>query len=1171
MAREVGTEGKLGGQAAVPGVAGTWKDLTDNVNQLAGNLTVQLRDMSAVATAIAKGDLTRKITVDVRGEILQIKNVINTMVDQLNAFASEVTRVAREVGTEGKLGGQANVPGVAGTWKDLTDSVNSMAGNLTSQVRNIARRHDGGRERRPVAEDHRRSARRDPRAEEHDQHDGRSALAFAAEVTRVAREVGTEGMLGGQANVPGVARNVEGPHRLRERMAAQPHESGAKHRARDDGGRERRSVAEDHRRSAGEVLELKNTINTMVDQLNAFAAEVTRVAREVGTEGRAGRSGERARRGRHVEGPHRQRELHGGNLTGQVRNIADVTTAVAKGDLSRKITVEAQGEILELKNTINTMVDQLNAFAAEVTRVAREVGTEGKLGGQANVEGVSGHVARSHRERERHGGEPDRQVRNIADVTTAVAKGDLSRKITVEAKGEILAAQEHRQHDGRSAQLRSRAKSRAWRAKWERRACSAARRTCPASRGTWKDLTDNVNGMATNLTSQVRNIAAVTTAVAKGDLSQKITVEVRGEVLELKDTINNMVEKLRVFAGEVTRVAREVGTEGRLGGQASVPGVGGTWKDLTDNVNAMAGNLTVQVRNIADVTTAVARGDLSRKITVDVRGEILELKNTINTMVDQLNAFAGEVTRVAREVGTEGKLGGQAKVPGAAGVWRDLTDNVNGLASNLTTQVRNIADVTTAVANGDLSQKITVEAQGEMLSLKNTINNMVDRLRVFGDEVTRVAKEVGTEGKLGGQAEVPGVAGTWKGLTDSVNAMANSLTVQVRNIADVATSVTKGDLTRQITVEAQGELDELKTNINQMIAQPARDDGAQPGAGLAQDQPGQVQPDDAGPEGSRERVAPDHVGADAAGVGAPRRVLHHGQRRRRAAAQAHRELRVPRAQARRQSIRASAKGSSGRRRSRSSRFCCRTFPTTTSRSRRASAKRRRATSSCCPMLFEGEVKAVIELASFLPFSQIHQTFLDQLTESIGVVLNMIQANMRTEELLEQSQKLTQELQSQSKELQQQQEELKRSNTRARGAGAHAAPIRGAAQGAAGRAAAGQRGARGEGVAARRAEREGRAEEPRGRVGARRARGKGGAAVAQLEVQERVPGEHVARAAHAAQLAAHPRQAADREQGREPVEEAGGVRADDLLVGHGSAQPDQRHSRSVEGRSRARWR
>ena len=355
-----------------------------------------------------------------------------------------------------------------------------------------------------------------------------------------------------------------------------------------------------------------------------------------------------------------------------------------------------KAEILELKETINTMVDQLNAFAGEVTRVAREVGTEGKLGGQAQVPGVA---------------------------------------------------------------------------------------------GTWKDLTDNVNFMAGNLTAQVRNIAEVATAIAGGDLSRKITVDVRGEILQLKETLNTMVDQLNRFAGEVTRVAREVGSEGRLGGQANVPGVAGTWKDLTDSVNSMAGNLTGQVRNIAEVTTAVARGDLSRKITVDVKGEILELKNTINTMVDQLNGFAGEVTRVAREVGTEGKLGGQAQVPGVAGTWKDLTDNVNFMAGNLTAQVRNIAEVATAVARGDLSRKITVDVRGEILQLKETINTMVDQLRSFASEVTRVAREVGTDGKLGGQAVVPGVGGTWKDLTDSVNSMASNLTNQVRNIAEVSTAI----------------------------------------------------------------------------------------------------------------------------------------------------------------------------------------------------------------------------------------------------------------------------------------------------------------------------------------------------------------------------------------------
>jgi HAMP domain-containing protein len=386
--------------------------------------------------------------------------------------------------------------------------------------------------------------------------------------------------------------------------------------------------------------------------------------------------------------------------------------------------VDVRGEIQELKTTINTMVDQLNSFASEVSRVAREVGTEGKLGGQAAVPDVA---------------------------------------------------------------------------------------------GTWKDLTDNVNSMAQNLTGQVRNIAEVTIAVANGDLSRKITVDVRGEILQLKEAINTMVEQLRSFASEVTRVAREVGTEGRLGVQAVVPGVTGAWKDLTDSVNAMGANLTGQVRNIAEVTTAVARGDLSRKITVDVKGEILELKNTINTMVDQLRSFAAEVTRVAREVGTDGKLGGQAGVPGVAGTWKDLTDSVNVMAANLTDQVRGIVKVVTAVANGNLRQKLTVEAKGEVAALAETINNMTDTLATFAEQVTNVAKEVGVEGRLGGQANVPGAAGTWKDLTGNVNLLAANLTNQVRAIAEVATAVTKGDLTRSIQVEARGEVAELKDNINTMI------------------------------------------------------------------------------------------------------------------------------------------------------------------------------------------------------------------------------------------------------------------------------------------------------------------------------------------------------------------
>src|SRR6187399_3324643 len=504
------------------------------------------------------------------------------------------------------------------------------------------------------------------------------------------------------------------------------------------------------------------------------------------------------------------------NLTGQVRNIAEVTTAVARGDLSRKITVDVKGEILELKNTINTMVDQLNSFSVEVTRVAREVGSEGKLGGQATVKGIGGVWKDLTDSVNQMAGNLTAQVRNIAEVTTAVAKGDLSRKITVDVKGEILELKDT--INTMVDQLNSFA-SEVTRVALEvgTEGKLGGQAKVQDVGGTWKDLTESVNQMASNLTAQVRNIADVTTAVATGDLSKKITVNVAGEILELKNTINTMVDQLNSFASEVTRVALEVGTEGKLGGQAKVQGVGGTWKDLTDSVNQMAENLTGQVRNIAEVTTAVALGDLSKKITVDVKGEILELKNTINVMVDQLNSFASEVTRVAREVGTEGKLGGQARVEGVAGTWKDLTDNVNLMATNLTNQVRGIAEVVTAVAQGNLQRKLTVDAKGEIAALADTINGMIATLATFADQVTNMAREVGVEGKLGGQARVPGAAGLWRDLTDNVNAMAANLTGQVRSIADVATAVTKGDLSRSIAVEASGEMAALKDNINEMI------------------------------------------------------------------------------------------------------------------------------------------------------------------------------------------------------------------------------------------------------------------------------------------------------------------------------------------------------------------
>ena len=818
VAREVGTDGKLGGQAHVPDFSGVWKELTESVNSMASNLTDQVRNIADVTIAVARGDLSKKITVDVRGEILLLKEAINTMVDQLRSFASEVTRVAREVGTDGKLGGQAIVPGVAGTWKDLTDSVNAMCGNLTAQVRNIAQVTTA------VARgDLSSKITVDVKGEILELKDTINTMvdqlnSFASEVTRVAREVGTDGKLGGQAQVPGVAGTwkdlTDNVNFMASNLTAQVRNIADVATAIARGDLSKKITVN----VSGEILLLKETINTMVDQLNAFGGEVTRVAREVGTDGKLG--GQASVPG--VAGIWKDLtdnvNLLAANLTAQVRNIAEVTTAVARGDLSRTITVDAKGEILELKDTINTMVDQLNAFAAEVTRVAREVGTDGKLGGQASVPGVGGTWKDLTDNVNLLAANLTTQVRNIAEVTTAVAGGDLSRKITVDAAGEILELKDTintmvDQLNAFAAEVTRVAREVGTDGKLGGQA------SVPGVAGTWKDLTDSVNSMADNLTTQVRNIAEVATAIATGDLSKKITVAVKGEILELKDTINTMVDQLNAFAAEVTRVAREVGTEGKLGGQAQVPGVAGTWKDLTDNVNLLAANLTTQVRNIAEVTTAVAGGDLSRKITVEVKGEILELKNTINTMVDQLNAFAAEVTRVAREVGTEGKLGGQAQVPGVAGTWKDLTDNVNFMASNLTAQVRNIAEVATAIANGDLSKKITADVRGEILLLKDTLNTMVEQLRSFAAEVTRVAREVGTDGRLGGQAVVPGVAGTWKDLTDNVNLLAANLTTQVRNIAEVTTAVARGDLSRKITVDAKGEILELKSTINTMVDQ----------------------------------------------------------------------------------------------------------------------------------------------------------------------------------------------------------------------------------------------------------------------------------------------------------------------------------------------------------------
>ncbi len=928
VAREVGTEGKLGGQAQVREVTGVWKELTESVNSMANNLTAQVRNIAEVTIAVADGDLSKKITVDVRGEIQQLKEAINTMVDQLRSFASEVTRVAREVGTDGKLGGQAIVPGVAGTWKDLTDNVNLLAANLTTQVRNIA------------------------------------------EVTTA------------------VAR-----------------------------GDLSRKITVDVR---GEILELKDTINTMVDQLNGFASEVTRVAREVGTEGKLG--GQAQVPG--VAGTWKDLtdsvNFMASNLTAQVRNIADVATAIAGGDLSKKITVSVSGEILQLKETINTMVDQLNAFAGEVTRVAREVGTEGRLGGQANVPGVAGTWKDLTDSVNSMAGNLTAQVRNIAEVTTAVARGDLSRKITVDVKGEILQLKETintmvDQLNSFASEVTRVAREVGTEGKLGGQA------EVPEVAGTWKDLTDNVNFMASNLTAQVRNIAEVATAVANGDLSKKITVDVRGELLQLKETLNTTTDQLRSFAGEVTRVAREVGTEGRLGGQANVPGVAGTWKDLTDNVNLLAANLTTQVRNIAEVTTAVARGDLSRKITVDVKGEILELKNTINTMVDQLNAFASEVTRVAREVGTEGKLGGQAQVSGVAGTWKDLTDTVNVMAANLTEQVRGIVKVVTAVANGDLKQNLTVKSKGEVAALAETINNMTDTLATFADQVTSVAREVGVDGRLGGQANVPGAAGTWKALTGNVNLLAANLTTQVRAIAEVATAVTKGDLTRSVQVDARGEVAELKDNINTMIDnlrlttdRNTEQDWLKTNLAKFTNML----------QGQRDlnTVGRLLLSELTPLVNAQQGVIYQVESEELQSMRLLSAYADDGANGHSQRLRI-GEGLIGQCAADRRRMLITEMPDHAVPIGSALFKVKPANIIVLPVLFENQVKAVIELASVNQFTALQTMFLEQLTASIGIVLNSIEATMQTEGLLKQSQQLAGELQTQQRELQQTNEQL----------------------------------------------------------------------------------------------------------------------------------------------------
>ena len=721
ISKVAGVEGNLKARASADGAAGFWRDMINNINGLVDSIAVPVLEVGKVLKNISRGNLDESFQIPVSGDFKLMAETINKTIDNLNVFAGEVTRVAQEVGTEGKLGGQASVPNVGGIWKDLTDNVNNMASNLTRQVRDIAN----------VA----------------------TAVAKGDLTQKVTVDV------------------------------------------------------------KGEFLQLKQNLNQMVDSLNLFAGEVTRVAQEVGTEGKLGGQASVP----NVAGVWKDLtdNVNGmaSALTSQVRDIANVATAVARGDLSQKMTVNVKGEILELKNILNQMVDSLNIFGDEVTRVAREVGTEGKLGGQAVVPRVGGTWKELTDNVNTMASNLTSQVRDIANVATAVSKGDLSQKIIVDVKGELLDLKDNLNQMVDSLNIFAGEVTRVAR-EVGTEGILGGQANVPRVSGTWKDLTDNVNTMASNLTSQVRDIANVATAVAKGDLSQKITVNVRGELLQLKENLNEMVDSLNLFGDEVTRVAREVGTEGKLGGQAKVPNVRGTWKDLTDNVNTMASNLTSQVRDIANVATAVSRGDLSQKVSVNVNGELLDLKDNLNRMVDSLNIFAGEVTRVAQEVGTEGKLGGQASVPGVAGVWKELTDNVNYMASNLTTQVRGLVKVVTAVSKGDLTQKLTLEAKGEVAELADTINRMVDDLNRLAVEVSRVAKVAGVEGKLTERATVGGVSGSWKELVDTLNALLESIASPVLEVARVVRAISEGDLTQRVEVETTGDILSMASALN---------------------------------------------------------------------------------------------------------------------------------------------------------------------------------------------------------------------------------------------------------------------------------------------------------------------------------------------------------------------
>ncbi|MBJ6119689.1 HAMP domain-containing protein [Pontibacter sp. BT310] len=721
ISKVAGVEGNLKARASAENASGFWKDMINNINGLVDSIAVPVLEVGKVLKNISRGNLDETFQIPVSGDFKVMAETINRTIDNLNLFAGEVTRVALEVGTEGKLGGQASVPNVAGVWKDLTDNVNTMAANLTLQVRDIA--------------------------------NVSTAVAKGDLTQKVSVDV------------------------------------------------------------RGEIAQLKDNVNQMVDSLNIFADEVTRVAREVGTEGKLGGQAKVPNVGGVWKELTDNVNTMASNLTSQVRDIANVSTAVGRGDLKQKITVNVRGEMADLKENINQMVDSLNIFAGEVTRVAREVGTEGKLGGQANVPKVEGTWKELTENVNLMASNLTLQVRDIANVATAVAKGDLTQKVSVDVKGELGDLKDILNEMVDRLNVFGAEVSRVAR-EVGTEGILGGQANVPNVGGVWKDLTDNVNYMASNLTSQVRDIANVATAVAKGDLSQKITVNVKGELADLKGNMNQMVDSLNIFADEVTRVAREVGTEGKLGGQAIVPNVAGVWKDLTDHVNSMAANLTLQVRDIANVSTAVAKGDLTQKITVDVKGEMLLLKENINQMVDSLNIFAGEVTRVALEVGTEGKLGGQAVVPNVGGTWKELTDNVNTMASNLTTQVRGIVKVVTAVSKGDLTQKLSLEARGEVAELAETINTMVIDLNRLAGEVSRVARVAGVEGKLTERATLKGVGGSWKELVDTLNDLLESIVTPVLEVSRVVRAISEGDLTQKAEIQTAGDILDMANALN---------------------------------------------------------------------------------------------------------------------------------------------------------------------------------------------------------------------------------------------------------------------------------------------------------------------------------------------------------------------